>query len=154
MGQDPTKLLNYLFYVGFTTQPTKRPPETALSDDLPIFRLPIPKQPEIKPAPPPSFPRRRESWLGCGNVQINKQPPNPKQIPTCAGMTLFAAFQTASFAKSGVGRILESDSSPQAKPSPPFQQPFTVPQKAVGFKNPPCKIVKHRLYNPSHTKAV
>ncbi|EER56402.1 hypothetical protein NEIFL0001_0398 [Neisseria flavescens SK114] len=43
MGQDPTKPLNNLFCIGFSTQAAKRPSETHLSDGLPIFRLPFPK---------------------------------------------------------------------------------------------------------------
>lgn len=34
LGQDPTKPLNNLFCIGFSTQATKRPSETALSDGL------------------------------------------------------------------------------------------------------------------------
>lgn len=40
LGQGSTKPLNHLFYVGFATQATKRPSETALSDGLFLFLNP------------------------------------------------------------------------------------------------------------------
>ena len=100
LNQDSTKPLNHLFCVGFTTQATKRPSETALSDGLPIFRLPFPRQPETFTPPqthPPSFPRRRESWFGCSNIQINKRPPNPKQDSRLRGNDGVCCFSDGLF---------------------------------------------------------
>ncbi|EGF11530.1 DNA processing SMF protein [Neisseria bacilliformis ATCC BAA-1200] len=61
---------------------------------------------KTKPALPPSFPRRRESWRGLSKGLFyqniaEQQSRTTNRIPACAGMTVFAAFQTASFAKIG-----------------------------------------------------
>ena len=77
------RLVSFMILIHYIYLPTARYADTKNTSCARFsVVLPFPRQPETFTPPqthPPSFPHRRESWLGCGNIQINKQPPNPKQ---------------------------------------------------------------------------